>query len=114
VLSLPRRGEYGRLTILTFSHDSEEFDFAPHQSPDELNEYKFMFDIVCRVSDLVGHRSRLLIAFCTQDGNGWSARFRRLMTTNSVVLKTGMFTEWFQAHIVPYVSQAVSKSWRHV
>ncbi|KAJ9100679.1 hypothetical protein QFC21_003724 [Naganishia friedmannii] len=24
-----------------------------------------------------------------------------LMTTNSVILKTGMFTEWFQAHIVP-------------
>ncbi|KAJ9127087.1 hypothetical protein QFC24_001322 [Naganishia onofrii] len=58
-----------------------EIDFAPFQTANELNQYKFMFDL---------------------DGNGWSARFRRLMTTNSVVLKTGMFTEWFQAHIVPW------------
>jgi hypothetical protein len=28
------------------------------------------------------------------DGNGWSARFKRLMTTNSVVLKSTIFPEW--------------------
>lgn len=36
------------------------------------------------------------------DGNGWSGRFRRLMSTNSVVVKTGIFTEWFQPHLVPW------------
>jgi hypothetical protein len=30
-----------------------------------------------------------------------SGRFRRLMSTNSVVIKTGIFTEWFQPHLIP-------------
>lgn len=58
-----------------------EIDFAPHQHPDAMNRYKFLFDI---------------------DGNGWSGRFRRLMSTNSVVLKAGIFTEWFQPHLIPW------------
>lgn len=57
-----------------------EIDFAAFQTPDELNQYKFLFDV---------------------DGNGWSGRFRRLMSTNSVVLKAGIFTEWFQPHLIP-------------
>ena len=32
-----------------------------------------------------------------------SGRFRRLMSTNSVVIKTGIFTEWFQPHLIPCV-----------
>ena len=28
------------------------------------------------------------------DGNGWSARFKRLMSTNSAVLKSTIFPEW--------------------
>jgi beta-1,2-xylosyltransferase len=59
-----------------------EIEFAPHQSASELNKHKFLFDI---------------------DGNGWSGRFRRLMSTNSMVIKAGIFTEWFQPHLIPYV-----------
>lgn len=36
------------------------------------------------------------------DGNGWSGRFRHLMSSNSVVVKTGIFTEWFQPHLIPW------------
>ena len=50
------------------------------------------------------------------DGNAWSARFKRLMSTNSVILKSTMFPEWYAdriqewLHYVPvkvYVDHAV-------
>ena len=28
------------------------------------------------------------------DGNGWSARFKRLMTSNSLIFKSTIFPEW--------------------
>ncbi|KAG8907344.1 Glycosyltransferase Family 90 domain containing protein [Tulasnella sp. 403] len=37
------------------------------------------------------------------DGNGWSARFKRLMSTNSLVLKSTIFPEWFMDRIQPWV-----------
>lgn len=48
----------------------------------EANEYKYLLDL---------------------DGNGWSARFKRLLSTNSVVLKSTIFPEWFTEHIQPWV-----------
>ncbi|EIW73449.1 hypothetical protein TREMEDRAFT_42362 [Tremella mesenterica DSM 1558] len=65
-----------------------EIDWAGYQSPEELNDHKFLLDI---------------------DGNGWSGRFRRLMSTNSVVIKTGIFTEWFQPHLIPWFMYIPSK-----
>ncbi|RXK37688.1 hypothetical protein M231_05021 [Tremella mesenterica] len=79
-----------------------EIDWAGYQRPEELNDHKFLLDI---------------------DGNGWSpnaqalpptfnltiskyyrgqAELLRLMSTNSVVIKTGIFTEWFQPHLIPF------------
>lgn len=54
--------------------------FAEYQSPDELHRFKYLLDV---------------------DGNGWSGRFRRLMGTNSVVIKAGVFVEWWQDWLVP-------------
>ncbi|WVQ83028.1 hypothetical protein IAT38_005166 [Cryptococcus sp. DSM 104549] len=59
----------------------EEIEWAPHMPGEELNKNKFLLDI---------------------DGNGWSGRFRKLMSTNSVVVKMTMFTEWFQPHLIPW------------
>ncbi|KAK8858698.1 hypothetical protein IAR55_002927 [Kwoniella newhampshirensis] len=58
-----------------------EIQWAPRQRGEELNRHKFLLDI---------------------DGNGWSGRFRKLMSTNSVVVKMTMFTEWFQPHLIPW------------
>ncbi|WVQ73253.1 hypothetical protein IAR50_002821 [Cryptococcus sp. DSM 104548] len=58
-----------------------EIEWAPRQSGDDLNRNKFLLDI---------------------DGNGWSGRFRKLMSTNSAVIKMTMFTEWFQPHLIPW------------
>ncbi|KZV84062.1 hypothetical protein EXIGLDRAFT_727684 [Exidia glandulosa HHB12029] len=37
------------------------------------------------------------------DGNGWSSRFRRLMLTNSLVLKSTIFPEWWMDRGMPWV-----------
>lgn len=59
----------------------KEIEWAAWQSPEELNQHKFLLDV---------------------DGNGWSGRFRRLMRTNSVVIKSTLFAEWFQTHLIPW------------
>ncbi|KPV75135.1 glycosyltransferase family 90 protein [Rhodotorula graminis WP1] len=37
------------------------------------------------------------------DGNGWSGRFHRLMSTNSLILKSTAFPEWYSDRIQPWV-----------
>jgi hypothetical protein len=37
------------------------------------------------------------------DGNAWSARFRGLLTTGSVVLKSTVMPEWYHDRIQPWV-----------
>ncbi|KAF8754258.1 Extension Ser/Thr-type protein kinase [Rhizoctonia solani] len=49
------------------------FEYRGHMGWSDANKYKYIMDI---------------------DGNGWSARFKRLMTTNSMILKTTIFPEW--------------------
>ncbi|CAG7853995.1 Beta-1,2-xylosyltransferase 1 Short=Cxt1p [Serendipita indica DSM 11827] len=49
---------------------------------DEANKYKYLLDV---------------------DGNGWSARFKRLMTTNSLVLKATICPEWYADRIQSWV-----------
>ncbi|KAJ1307235.1 hypothetical protein OPQ81_001349 [Rhizoctonia solani] len=58
------------------------FEYRSHMSWPEANEYKYILDI---------------------DGNGWSARFKRLMTTNSMILKTTIFPEWYMDRVMPWV-----------
>nr|XP_019013499.1 uncharacterized protein I206_01567 [Kwoniella pini CBS 10737]OCF52280.1 hypothetical protein I206_01567 [Kwoniella pini CBS 10737] len=36
------------------------------------------------------------------DGNGWSSRFRRLLSSNNVVLKSTLFPEWFHEMLIPW------------
>jgi hypothetical protein len=37
------------------------------------------------------------------DGNAWSGRFHRLLQSNSAVLKSTIFPEWYAGWIVPWV-----------
>lgn len=58
----------------------------PHGGADvalrSSRQYKYLFDV---------------------DGNGWSGRFHRLMSTRSVVLKSTAFPEWYQDRIQEWV-----------
>lgn len=49
------------------------FDFQRQFGWNEANEYKFLLDL---------------------DGNAWSGRFHRLLSSNSAVLKSTIFPEW--------------------
>lgn len=53
-----------------------------HMSPSQANEWKYVFDV---------------------DGNGWSGRFHRLLSSNSAVLKSTGFVEWWNDRIMPWV-----------
>ncbi|KAJ7596234.1 glycosyl transferase family 90-domain-containing protein [Mycena floridula] len=37
------------------------------------------------------------------DGNGWSGRFKRLITSNSVVFKSTIYPEWYMERIAPWL-----------
>lgn len=58
-----------------------EFEWRPSVRGDEALEYKYIVDV---------------------DGNGWSSRFRRLLKSNQVVLKSTLFPEWFNDLLVPW------------
>ncbi|KAF8487546.1 glycosyl transferase family 90-domain-containing protein [Gautieria morchelliformis] len=58
------------------------FQWHPYQSWQDAWMYKYIMDI---------------------DGNGWSARFKRLMTSNSLVFKSTIFPEWYTERIMPWV-----------
>ncbi|ODO07250.1 hypothetical protein L198_00829 [Cryptococcus wingfieldii CBS 7118] len=60
----------------------ENYHFGDRKTWAEGNGYKYLLDL---------------------DGNGWSARFKRLMTTQSVVLKSTIFPEWYTDRIQPWV-----------
>jgi hypothetical protein len=60
----------------------EEIEFKPTMGLDESYQYKYLIDV---------------------DGNGWSGRFHRLMSTKSVVFKSTIFPEWYGSRIMPWV-----------
>ncbi|KAJ9108572.1 hypothetical protein QFC19_002288 [Naganishia cerealis] len=68
---------------------AETYEFRRRQGWDKANNYKYIFDI---------------------DGNGWSARFKRLMSTNSLILKNTVFPEWYQDRIQAWVHYVPIKS----
>ncbi|KAG2351992.1 glycosyl transferase family 90-domain-containing protein [Suillus spraguei] len=58
------------------------YDWRRIQTQQEAGRYKYVFDI---------------------DGNGWSGRFKRLMTSNSLVFKSSIYPEWFMDRVAPWV-----------
>ncbi|GAA6041033.1 hypothetical protein JCM8097_004685 [Rhodosporidiobolus ruineniae] len=59
-----------------------EFEWDAFMSEEEQNKYRYVLDV---------------------DGNGWSGRFHRLMASNSLVLKSTIFPEWFADRVQPWV-----------
>ncbi|KAG5645977.1 hypothetical protein DXG03_004769 [Asterophora parasitica] len=64
-------------------HELEEvFEFRQPQNTKAAGKYKYVMDI---------------------DGNGWSSRFKRLITSNSLIFKATIYPEWFADRIKPWV-----------
>ncbi|WVQ70107.1 uncharacterized protein L199_008332 [Kwoniella botswanensis] len=60
---------------------AREIDFMGRVRKEDSLKYKFVIDV---------------------DGNGWSSRFRRLLSSNNVVLKSTLYPEWFHETLIPW------------
>ncbi|KAI6096328.1 glycosyl transferase family 90-domain-containing protein [Pisolithus croceorrhizus] len=60
----------------------ERFEFRRMQGRKEEGRYKFILDV---------------------DGNGWSGRFKRLVTSNALILKASVYPEWYTSRIAEWV-----------
>ncbi len=69
---------------------AEELGQRDRKNQYEMGRYKYFFDV---------------------DGNGWSARFRRLMSTHSVVFKSTLYAECFSERIQPWGGTTYQCSW---
>ncbi|KAJ7148964.1 glycosyl transferase family 90-domain-containing protein [Mycena crocata] len=66
----------------TCRHLQKIFPWRRRQSVQEAGDYKYVIDI---------------------DGNGWSGRFKRLITSNSLIFKATIYPEWYIDRIAPWV-----------
>ncbi|KAJ3886481.1 glycosyl transferase family 90-domain-containing protein [Lentinula edodes] len=66
----------------TCSQMKQIYEYKNMQSMKAAGNYKYVLDV---------------------DGNGWSGRFKRLMTSNSLVFKTTIYPEWFVDRVAPWV-----------
>lgn len=60
----------------------ERWEWRRRMGIKEAGKYKYVLDV---------------------DGNGWSSRFKRLMTSNTVVFKSTVYPEWFTHRLAPWV-----------
>ncbi|KAF9531363.1 glycosyl transferase family 90-domain-containing protein [Crepidotus variabilis] len=58
------------------------YPWREYQSLGEAGQYKYVLDV---------------------DGNGWSGRFKRLITSNSLIFKSTIYPEWFVDRVQPWV-----------
>ncbi|SCV72127.1 BQ2448_4821 [Microbotryum intermedium] len=75
---------------------AKEFTWSDFMGQDEQNEYKYVIDV-----DGNGVSRQWVVLF--QDSLGWSGRFHRLLSTNSLVFKSTIFPEWYRDHIQPWL-----------
>ncbi|KAF8184821.1 glycosyl transferase family 90-domain-containing protein [Pholiota molesta] len=58
------------------------FEYRKRQDAGTAGRYKYYIDV---------------------DGNGWSSRFKRLITSNALVFKSTVYPEWYTDRVAPWV-----------
>ncbi|KAK7049711.1 hypothetical protein VNI00_005742 [Paramarasmius palmivorus] len=66
----------------TCARMAELYPATKRMSPKESGNYKYVIDV---------------------DGNGWSGRFKRLMTSHALVFKATIYAEWYHDRVQPWV-----------
>ncbi|TFK70244.1 hypothetical protein BDN72DRAFT_766794 [Pluteus cervinus] len=61
---------------------ARQFEWRRYQDQAQAGQFKYILDI---------------------DGNGWSSRFKRLITSNSLIFKTTVYPEWYMDKIQPWL-----------
>jgi len=59
----------------------DQFEFRDMQTLRTAGNYKYLLDV---------------------DGNGWSARYKRLLVSRALIFKSTVFPEWYQERIQPW------------
>ena len=77
----------------TCEHLKEVFEFRKPQDWKTAGKYKYIIDVnVVFYLFISLHYSHM--DFLQVDGNGWSSRFKRLITSNSLIFKSTIYPEW--------------------
>jgi len=58
-------------------------------------KYKYVMDVSSLCTLIL--RNCFSSLLCQIDGNGWSSRFKRLITSNSLIFKSTIYPEWYTA-----------------
>ncbi|KAL0959264.1 hypothetical protein HGRIS_014535 [Hohenbuehelia grisea] len=59
-----------------------DYKFGKYMTQKDVAKYKYVLDV---------------------DGNGWSSRFKRVITSNALVFKSTIYPEWWTDRIAPWV-----------
>jgi len=85
------------LDLMDISFGDTPVQCDPDLCPVLERELNFIYE---RQSHPDGYKYRYVMDV---DGNGWSARFMRLLLSNSVILKATVHPDWFTDRIQPWV-----------
>ncbi|KAF8066953.1 hypothetical protein FPV67DRAFT_1768934 [Lyophyllum atratum] len=66
------------------------FEYRKAQNIKTAGNYKYILDV-------------RRVGIVPVDGNGWSSRFKRLITSNALIFKSTIYPEWFTDRIAPWV-----------
>ncbi|KAF9004548.1 glycosyl transferase family 90-domain-containing protein [Cyathus striatus] len=69
-------------------------------SPEMCEELEKIFEFRRPHDNWMAGRYKYIIDV---DGNGWSSRFKRLITSNSLIFKSTVYPEWYTDRIQPWV-----------
>jgi len=69
------------------------YDWRKPQTIKEAGNYKYVLDVSPSLSQSQ-HSVECMPTTSQVDGNGWSGRFKRLMTSNSLIFKSTIYPEW--------------------
>ncbi|KAG6820335.1 hypothetical protein H0H93_001995 [Arthromyces matolae] len=75
-------GEPGQCHEDTCPELRERYEWRKRQGSKETGQFKYIIDV---------------------DGNAWSSRFKRLITSNALIFKATVYPEWFLDRIEPWV-----------
>lgn len=80
----------------------EVYEFRRFHDGKDQGRYKYVMDV--SVQFLFALWPELeLIPSCQVDGNGWSSRFKRRITSHSVIFKSTIYPEWYTDRVAPWV-----------
>ncbi|KAH7096374.1 hypothetical protein BKA62DRAFT_719729 [Auriculariales sp. MPI-PUGE-AT-0066] len=68
--------------------------------PSVCDEMRRIYGTKPKVNHNVEHNYQYIM---DMDGNGWSSRFRRLMSSNSVIFKATVFPTWWTGRAMPWL-----------